>query len=83
MNAPLKPKSPSRRFAAANGVKILLVLLALFLAGTALSSCAPAQPRTPAMAPCATCRGGGVFGLRSCPSCQGLGFIHIKYRYRV
>jgi hypothetical protein len=61
---------------------IAVLLLALF-ASAALPSCAPMETGPPAMAPCATCQATGTFGKRSCPSCRGMGFIRVIYRYPV
>ena len=64
-------------------VRLLILFVFLIAGAAALQSCKPVDPRPPTMGACATCQGSGVFGPRSCPSCQGLGFIRIHYRYRV
>ncbi|MHC5035754.1 MAG: hypothetical protein ACYTHM_00430 [Planctomycetota bacterium] len=63
--------------------RILLVLLVACLLACCLLSCQPAQTRYTTIGPCATCEGSGMFGLRACPSCQGLGFIRVRYPYPV
>ncbi|MHC4599761.1 MAG: hypothetical protein ACYS47_12220 [Planctomycetota bacterium] len=62
---------------------LVVILLAAVLAAAALPACTPIQTGPPAMAPCSTCNGSGVFGPRSCPSCRGIGFVRIVYRYPV
>ena len=64
-------------------LRLLVILLAALLAAASLPSCTPVQTGPPAMAPCSTCKGSGVFGPRSCPSCRGIGFVRVVYRYPV
>lgn len=72
------PKMTHKRAFAWKAVLVVLVLMACLVA-----SCRPLEPDYVSHGSCAICDGTGRFGEKICPSCQGLGYIRVRYAYPV
>jgi hypothetical protein len=60
---------------------LAVAILAALAAGAV--SCQPLEPKRMTIGACATCGGTGTFGARTCPTCKGLGYVHVEYSYPV